>query len=248
MSKKYEIRLLSKQFYEDHPHKQFPQILVKKMRPYACWEIPDKPGTYLCVPFRSNMTSTDGFRFRNSTMNPDKHPHPGLDYRKAVIINNPEYFLDKKPVIDKGNFKDFKKFSFLIEKQAFRYIKSYVNYCTCAKPIVPKNFEHHTRFSTLPYFHKELSLSGAHLIKFDKEHIPIYFDPITHKVKSGFFTKNKISIPLTIVEFRNKIGKKFPAIDSNVAIRHRIAEAIKSPGFSIEISQNISDKKKEDSR
>lgn len=99
VSKKYEIRLLSKQFYEDHPHKQFPQILVKKMRPYACWEIPDKPGTYLCVPFRSNMTSTDGFRFRNSTMNLDKHPHPGLDYRKAVIINNPEYFLDKKPVM-----------------------------------------------------------------------------------------------------------------------------------------------------
>ena len=78
--------------------------------------------------------------------------------------------------------------------------------------------------------------------------VPIYFDPASHKVKSGFFQKDSMAIPLSVIEFKEKIGRKFPAIEQNAAIRHKIAVAIKSPGFPIEIPQNTCNKKKEDSR
>lgn len=237
MHTQFEIRYLSSQFYREHPHQKFPELLVKKRRPYFCLEMPDRPGTYLCVPFRSNLYNMDGFHFRHSTMDPAKHPQPGLDFTK-IVITKAGSFSDEKPFIDKGCYRDARRYAHLIKKQAFRFVRRYVDYCTCAKPMSMREMQHRIMFSTLPYFHRELSLSRAHLVRTKRGFVPIYFDPATHKIKSGFFQKKGLAIPLSVMDFMNKIGHKFPAIEQNHAIRHKIAEAMKNPGFPIEIPQN----------
>ena len=247
MRDQFEIRYLSSQFYREHPHWKFPELLVKKKRPYICWEMPNNQGFYLCIPFRSNLHNKDSFYFLRSKMDSDKHPHPGLDFRKPVIIRA-NSFSDEKPVIDSGCYRDVRKYASLIRKKAFRFINRYVDYCTCARPMSIRAMQQQIMFSTLPYFHKELNLSRTHLIKTKRGFVPIYFDSASHKVKSGFFQNDNIAIPLSVMEFKKKIGCKFPAIEQNTAIRHKIAAAMNSPDFTIEISQNTCSKKKEGSR
>ena len=74
-----EIHSLSAKFFTDYPHSQYPEIAVKKNRPYSCLLIEYMDDLFICIPFRSHI----------------RHPHatvPALvdqDEYKETMVNLP---------------------------------------------------------------------------------------------------------------------------------------------------------------
>ena len=46
-----EIHSLSAKFFTDYPHSQYPEIAVKKNRPYSCLLIEYMDDLFICIPF-----------------------------------------------------------------------------------------------------------------------------------------------------------------------------------------------------
>ena len=51
-----EIYNLSLEFYQNYPTNQYPEILVKSNRPYACLLVNYMNDLFLCIPFRSHIS------------------------------------------------------------------------------------------------------------------------------------------------------------------------------------------------
>ena len=155
MSFKVEILRLSEKFYEDYPISKYPEILDKSTRSYVCLII--KVRDYnICIPYRSNVSHKDSYRFRYSQRSKDNKS--GLDYRKIAIIKNPHYLEKTFSVVDNDEYRETMMNIEKIVSSAEEYIDTYTQHITGIAILHKREFERRYTFSTLKYFHNELRL------------------------------------------------------------------------------------------
>ena len=129
-----------------------PEIEHKASRPYIVLLIRIAENTF-AVPFRTNVRHPYCYKFKNSGR--DTSTVTGLDYTKAVIVNDPDYIGDPATIDDREYLELSGKYHFII-KQFSSYVTGYFSYVD--GNVNPYN-EKKYRFSTLRYFHKELNIN-----------------------------------------------------------------------------------------
>lgn len=152
MNKKYEISYLSQEFFKKYNPVDYPEIENKSNRPYMVLLVKIDSNTF-AIPFRTNVKHKSCYKFKNTSRNTNSST--GLDYSKAVIINDKKYFgspafIDNKEYIELNN-----KYHFII-KQFTAYVNGYKKYLSGQS----NEFEARKyKFSTLQYFHDEMGLN-----------------------------------------------------------------------------------------
>lgn len=136
------------------PKSEYSEILTKMKRPYNCILTKSKKGYYICIPYRSFVNHSFSFRFRKSN---NKY-RPGLDYTKMIIITSLNYISDEKALIDDEQYKETSIHFKRICKDACKYVDDYRNHILGIKRINSNVFKRKYYYSTLKYFHKELSI------------------------------------------------------------------------------------------
>ena len=151
MKKIYALNYLSNEFYNDYPACDFPEIEHKVARPYMVLLIKIENNTY-AIPFRTNIRHRYCYKFKHS--NRESQSVTGLDYTKAVIVNDSKY-IGGKANIDNKEFVELNNKYYFIISQFKKYVIGYTEYTTGK---LNKYEQRKYRFSTLKYFHKELGL------------------------------------------------------------------------------------------
>lgn len=150
-----EILRLSNCFYVDYPKNQYPELLQKIERPYACLMI-ELRNYHICIPYRTHIDHTNSYRFKLSVRS--KSNKSGLDFSKMAIVIDPQY-IDKKPaLIDKDEFNETMINIDKIVSSALKYVDTYIDHVSDRNRIHEKEFLRKYKYSTLPYFHRELGI------------------------------------------------------------------------------------------
>lgn len=151
MNQYYQLNYLSNDFYTHYNSKDFPEIENKQSRSYMVLLIHIGNNTF-AVPFRTNVSHNNCYKFKTSTRPTDSIT--GLDYTKAVIVNEPGYIGAPARINDKEYIELSKNYHFIL-KQFEKFVSDYIafvngknNYYTAKK----------FRFTTLQYFHEELGI------------------------------------------------------------------------------------------
>lgn len=155
---------LTKKFFDDHPYDQCPEFLQKTDRPYIMIRVKIANSEF-AIPFRSHIKEFKDKNMRNNqhvlkTKNGDiAGEFRGIDYSKAVIITNPDYYsfdiYGKRIKVDPDEHAVILKSKSLIEKEMLGYVDKYKrNY---HKRDVQRNQLFYAA-STLQYYLKELEL------------------------------------------------------------------------------------------
>lgn len=154
----FEIRKLSSKFFLDYPSSKFPDILRKQDRPYAALIISlnDNDDSFVCVPFRSNITHEFAFKFQNSFRS--RSCSSGLDYTKICIIKNLDYIEDVTAIVDQDEYNEMRINIQQIVSQVYEYINDYVQHVKKISLISKRTFRKKYWYSSLKYFHKELGI------------------------------------------------------------------------------------------
>lgn len=137
---------LTDQFYSDYPIKRYPQIESKKNRPYAHIMVNSYEKLF-CIPLRSNITHPHAY-FTN------KKTRSGIDYSKAVIIDNANYIdNDTKVFLRQDEFNKLRGKEHIIQKQFRNYIELYKK----AKSDLSFPYRYEIlNYSTLQYFEDKI--------------------------------------------------------------------------------------------
>ena len=149
---KFQLRYLSKDFYNDYSQDAFKEMIQKESRPFLVLLIKIKDLTF-AIPFRSNVKHDYCYKFKNSTR--DTETSTALDFSKAIIIKE-ERYLENTATIDKREYIELSsKFYFIFhkfEKFVYKYIQVITKF--------PNSSYEYKRmsFCTLQYFHKELGI------------------------------------------------------------------------------------------
>lgn len=152
MNRKYRLKYLSDSFYQQYTVQDYPEIEHKKERPYMVFLIKIDENTY-AIPFRTNIKHKFCYKFKNSDRNTKSST--GLDYTKAVVVNDESYIGDDATIDNKEYIELNNKYFFII-RQFENYLQGYMKYAKGgANEFETKKY----RFSTLQYFHKEIGLS-----------------------------------------------------------------------------------------
>lgn len=155
----YQILHLTAKFYTDYPNPPYKEILEKENRPYNCLLIQSHYGYFICIPYRSNIKHKYAFKFKNSTRS--KKTRSGLDYSKMVIITKNEYIGISNAIIDQDEFKETRDNIEYIKNDVQKYIDDYVAGISGDTTIYDRvEFKRIYEYSTLPYFHNELGITG----------------------------------------------------------------------------------------
>ena len=136
------------------PKSEYSEILTKMKRPYNCILTKSDKGYYICIPYRSFVNHNFSFRFRIR----NNKNRPGLDYTKIIIITNLNYISGDKVLIDDEQYKETSIHFKRIYKDACKYVNDYRNHFLGIKRINHNMFKRKYYYSTLKYFHKELSI------------------------------------------------------------------------------------------
>lgn len=151
MNKKYELKYLSSEFYERYPTENYPEIENKPSRPYMVILITIKDNTF-ALPLRTNIRHNYCYKFKNSGRNSDSTT--GIDYTKAVIVNDLSYIGEEATIDDKEYLELNNKYYFII-KQFSNYLNGYYDYIYGdANEYQAKKY----KYTTLKYFHNELHI------------------------------------------------------------------------------------------
>lgn len=150
-NKSYKINYLSEQFYIDYDKTNYPEIESKSDRPYMVMLIQIENNTF-AVPFRTRITHKHSYRFSNTSRITDKAT--GLDFTKAVIVNDSKY-IGAPARVDDAEYNELDINHYIIIKRFKRYITEYVKY---KKGLLPPQVAGNYKYSTLKYFHKELGI------------------------------------------------------------------------------------------
>lgn len=151
MSKNYELRYLTNAFFEKYDFKRFPEIEQKENRPYMVLLVKIKENTF-AIPFRTNINHKSAYRFKSSGR--DTKNSTGLDYTKAVVVNDCSY-IGETATIDDKEFLELNKKYFFITKQFSSYVNGYYKYLRGElNPYRANTY----KYSTLKYFHNELGI------------------------------------------------------------------------------------------
>lgn len=152
MGKKYELKYLSEAFYQKYNPVNYPEIEQKKERPYMVMLIKIENNTF-AIPFRTNVRHTACYKFKNSSRNTQSST--GLDYSKAVIVNDAKYLGNTATIDNKEYIELNSKFYFII-RQFNSYLDGYKKFINGElNEYEAKKYQ----FSTLRYFHNELGIA-----------------------------------------------------------------------------------------
>ena len=115
LPEKLDMRLiyLSDKFYEKYG--KYPEILKKDSRPYACLEVEIDGRTY-AIPLRHHITHKYAFLTIGNQ---------GLDYTKAVVIDDDEYISSLPAWIDSAEFAIIKNRESVIANGMKKYCRIY---------------------------------------------------------------------------------------------------------------------------
>lgn len=151
----YEIYTLSDAFYDTYNTEDYPEILSKNERPYSCLLIETKWDFFICIPYRTNIKHKQSYKFRNS-MRSQEH-NSGLDYSKMAVIEKLDY-IGEQAVIDQDEYNETRDNIQDIASAAITYLNKYIKHHKGEACLVPAMYERLYKYSTLPYFHKELNI------------------------------------------------------------------------------------------
>lgn len=143
----YELRYLTDEFYRRYNNEDYPEIEAKMSRPYMVLLIKIDNKTF-AIPFRTNIRHSFCYKFKKSNRNTSAVT--GLDFTKAVVVNNASY-IGAKATIDNKEFVELNsKYYFIISKFK-NYLFGYYKYIDGkANEYEAKKY----RYSTLRYFIK----------------------------------------------------------------------------------------------
>ena len=105
------------------------------------------------IPFRTRITHKYSSRFANSSRKTDKST--GLDFTKAVIVNDVKYIGASARVND-AEYSELDINHYVIIRRFKRYVSEYIKY---KKGLLPTQVSANYKYSTLKYFHKELGIN-----------------------------------------------------------------------------------------
>ena len=138
---------LSEKFYDDYSNCL--EIEHKRFRPYIMLILQIDNLTF-ALPMRSHIKH----KYAYIT---DAENNCGVDYSKAVIINDEEKYIAKiKPNIRENEYKALFGKEYIITKEFSKYLSNY------KKSIIAKadRTKYMYKYSTLKYFHKELNIGN----------------------------------------------------------------------------------------
>ncbi|MGN9096861.1 type III toxin-antitoxin system TenpIN family toxin [Flintibacter porci] len=150
-----EIYSLSSKFFADYPHDEYPEITVKKGRPYSCLLIEYIDDIFICIPFRSNVRHQYAYHFKTSARS--QRTNSGLDYTKTILIKDNEYLDTVTPaMVDQDEYRETMVNLPRITKEVFSYISEYRDDLNGTCKLHPREWQRRYGCSTLPYFKKFL--------------------------------------------------------------------------------------------
>lgn len=146
-----EIHSLSAQFFADYSYAQYPEIAVKKERPYSCLLVEYMDDLFICIPFRSHVRHPYAYHFKNSSRS--QRSRSGLDYTKSILIKNSEYLDTSTPaLVDQDEYKETMTNLPRIVQEVFEYISDYKDDLNGVRKLHPREWQRRYGRSTLPYF------------------------------------------------------------------------------------------------
>ncbi len=147
----YTINRLSPDFFKDYNPIDFPEIENKQNRPYMVLVIKIENNTF-ALPLRTNIRHNYGYKFKNS--NRETESSSGIDYTKAVIVNNQKY-IGEETFINSSEYIEIDRYKNSIVSGFKRYLDGYINFWkNGGNSYSAKRYQ----YSTLQYFHAELGL------------------------------------------------------------------------------------------
>ena len=149
--KDFQLNYLSSEFYEKYNNSIYPEIENKDKRPYMVILIELNNNTF-AIPFRTNVPHNNCYKFKNSTR--PTNSVTGLDYTKAVIVNERKYIGADARINDKEYIELSNNYQFIIKKFG-KFVSDYIEFANGKKSYYAfKKF----KFTTLKYFHNELGI------------------------------------------------------------------------------------------
>ena len=110
---------------------------------------------FICIPYRSNIRHNYAYLFKNSLRS--RLSRSGLDYTKAVLIQNVEYLDDSvHAIVDQDEYRETVQNLPKIAKEAFAYVSDYKDVLNKKKNMHPREWARRYAMSTITYFDKFL--------------------------------------------------------------------------------------------
>jgi len=147
----FEIRFLSEKFFGKYIPSLFSEIENKKNRPYYVM-ILDINGNKFALPFRTNIRHDFCYKFSSSGRPTESIT--GIDFTKAVIVNDPEY-IGEPARIDDTEYNILLIDRHIVNKDFRAYLNGYIRFVKNNRSV--RNFPQY-RYTSLKYFHKELGI------------------------------------------------------------------------------------------
>lgn len=148
----YKLNYLSEEFFNKYNSTEYPEIENKNNRPYMVILVNIENNVF-AIPFRTNIRHNNCYKFKKSSRTTDTVT--GLDYTKAVIVNDGKYIGETARIDDKEYVELNKNYPFII-KQFKKFVMDYIEFMNGKKSYyAEKKFQ----FTTLKYFKNELLLA-----------------------------------------------------------------------------------------
>lgn len=151
MNRVYQLNYLTQEFYNKYSSADYPEIECKTTRPYMVLLIKIDNNNF-AIPFRTNIRHKYCYKFKNSDR--DSSSVTGLDYTKAVIVNDNSFIGDEATIDNKEYVELNNKYYFIIS-QFKKYISGYSEFI---KGNLNEFESRKYQYSTLKYFHDELNI------------------------------------------------------------------------------------------
>lgn len=154
----FQVLRLTDAFYQEYSDtEKYHELLLKEQRAYNCLLLDLHYDYFICIPYRSDIRHRNAFKFQNSERS--KQHQSGLDYSKMVIVKKTEYLANRDASIDQDEYKETVRHIRQIADEANRYLTDYIKHTKGEIHLAMREYERKYRFSTLPYFHKELAIT-----------------------------------------------------------------------------------------
>lgn len=150
-NKQYKLNYLSPAFYKRYSPDKYPEIENKENRPYMVLLLKVDENTF-AIPFRTNVKHNNCYKFKTSTRSTDSIT--GLDYSKAVIVNEDGYIGEAARIND-AEYTELDTNYHIIIKRFTTYVRGYIKYVNKTRNEY-QAFKY--KYTTLQYFHKELGV------------------------------------------------------------------------------------------
>ena len=150
MNKLYEIRYLSKDFYNVYPKDIYPELECKETRPFLVLLVNINELKF-AIPFRSNITHNFCYKFENS--NRVSKSSTALDFSKSIIVKE-DMYLDNYAFIDQEEYKELNSKIYFIISKFKKFILTYVK--------IEENYDKNSykykllNYCTLQYFYEDI--------------------------------------------------------------------------------------------